>query len=661
MSLVQRWRRWWQIYFGQDATPLESDAPAWVISLVLHLVGLVVLASFTFLLPSSPEHDLVLSKVERLNELPDAYRFSDDLTPQIGALGNASQSQSLAAAPLESELATVSTEVKPLSDFGQELVNVEDPVASAPDVELDRLVRGMATIAETGVAGAVDRITHEILLSLEVSPTLVVWMFDQSGSLRPQREAIASRFDQIYEELGVFEAAANPAFAKHEHKPLLSAVVAYASAIHFLTDSPTDDVGEIKEAVRSVTEDPSGQERVFQAVATSVERYAAFRTRSKEPRKIMIVIFTDEAGDDLDHLERAVDVCRRQEIPVYVVGAPAPFGREEVYVKYIDPDPNFDQSPQWLPVRQGPESVLPERLKLRFAGAEALDEPIDSGFGPYGLTRLCNESDGLYFSVHPGRAHGGRLTPYSTPDMTAYLAQFFDPARMRRYRPDCVPLAEYRRKVAANRACTALVEAARLSWTTPPEETQLVFPVTSEAELASALTLAQRESARVEPRLQQLYDILRQGEADRAGLVEPRWQAGYDLAIGRTLAVKARTQGYNLMLAMAKQGMKFKNDRNDTWVLEAADAIEAGSAIEKQAERAKEYLNRVVTEHGGTPWAWLAERELAIPIGWKWTERYTGVRPSMQQVAGDAGPFVPRDDVARVAPPARPRRAPPAL
>ena len=47
----------------------------------------------------------------------------------------------------------------------------------------------------------------------------------------------------------------------------------------------------------------------------------------------MIVAFTDEAGDDIDALDAAVDVCRKYEMPVYVIGVPAPFGRETAYVK----------------------------------------------------------------------------------------------------------------------------------------------------------------------------------------------------------------------------------------------------------------------------------------------------------------------------------------
>src|SRR5690606_24692988 len=164
-----------------------------------------------------------------------------------------------------------------------------------------------------------DRLTQEFLLSLDERPTLIVWLFDQSGSLERQRAEIANRFGRIYDELGVIEAAGKSAFARHEDKPLLTSVVAFGQNVTFLTPKPTDDIAEIKEAVASITSDDSGIERTFGAVAQSIERYRPLRTQSPR-RNIMIVIFTDEAGDDENELDRTVNLARRLEIPVYCVG-----------------------------------------------------------------------------------------------------------------------------------------------------------------------------------------------------------------------------------------------------------------------------------------------------------------------------------------------------
>ena len=77
------------------------------------------------------------------------------------------------------------------------------------------IIKGSGGVGATGAVGAVDRITHEILLSLDERPTLVAWLFDQSGSLKPERESIAKRFDRIYKELGIIEKSGNSAFKQH--------------------------------------------------------------------------------------------------------------------------------------------------------------------------------------------------------------------------------------------------------------------------------------------------------------------------------------------------------------------------------------------------------------------------------------------------------------
>ena len=53
----------------------------------------------------------------------------------------------------------------------------------------------------------------------------------------------------------------------------------------------------------------------------------------------MFVVVTDERGDDASQLEQSIEGCRKWGIPVYVIGVPAPFGREHTFVKYVDPDP----------------------------------------------------------------------------------------------------------------------------------------------------------------------------------------------------------------------------------------------------------------------------------------------------------------------------------
>ncbi|HTM56405.1 MAG TPA: vWA domain-containing protein [Pirellulales bacterium] len=663
MDIQARWQRW-RALVRSAADAWRIYAPAWLSSLTLHaliftLLMLVAVGDrdpadlLTLILDSNKQDEtepLLESQELVTSEIP---------RPDVGSTGNGNPDAPLTAAPLVAAALVEPAELKVESAGVRETVErvtiQEDlRVATAPRFAETLTIRGAAGAGATGTMGAVDRITQEIMLSLDERRTLVVWFFDQSGSLERQRAEIVRRFDRIYEELGVLEAAGNPAFQKHEAKPLLSAVVAFGEHVSFLTPKPTDDVEEVKAAVTGLKTDESGIERTFQAVHQAASRYKPFRLQ--EPRRnVMFVIFTDEVGDDESELEAAVSICRQHAIPVYCVGVPAPFGRREAYVKYVDPDPKFDQSPQWIPVRQGPESFLPELVNI---GSEFTDEPMDSGFGPYSLTRLCYETGGIYFAVHPSRDERRTLSRHETPLLSARLSHFFDPQVMLNYRPDYGSTKQYKKLLAENKARRALVEAAQTSWITPMERPQLVFPKLNDADLSNRLSQAQHAAAVLEPKIERLYQTLKSGEADRVRLAKPRWQAGYDLSMGRVLAVKVRTEGYNTMLAKAKQGMKFSEADSDTWQLAPANDLGGNAALEKLAEHGRMYLARVVSEHPGTPWALLAEKELKQPFGWTWKEGHTGVNaPKVAANNGNNAPRRPRNDRPNQIP--RPERRPP--
>jgi hypothetical protein len=462
----------------------------------------------------------------------------------------------------------------------------------------------------------------------------------------------------VYKELGIIEESGNEAFKQHGERPLLTSICEFGSSINLLTPKPTHEISEIKAAVRAIGDDPkdTGQENVFQSVGFLADKFRHYRL-SAPRRNVMIVVFTDEAGDDIDALDKTVDICRKYEIPVYVIGVPAPFGRETAYVKWVDPDPKFDQSPQKAPVHQGPESLMPERIMLLFGGRPQDEEQMDSGFGPFGLCRLAYETGGMYFTVHPNREKDKKAEPWETAAMSSYISKFFDERVMRNYRPEYVPARQYLDLLKSNKACASLVEASRMSATTPMENVRLRFPRVDDGQFARDLSNAQREAAKLEPKIEALSAILRQGERDRDKIRTPRWQAGYDLAMGRALAVKVRTEGYNAMLAIAKQGLKFKDEKNDTWELRPTDSITVNSALAKDAADAKAYLNRVLADHKGTPWAVDAEKELKQPLGWEWHERFTDVAGRMAQRENRQN----RPRPERPEPPQKPRRDPPPL
>ena len=132
--------------------------------------------------------------------------------------------------------------------------------------------------------------------------------------------------------------------------------------------------------------------------------------------------------------------------------------------------------------------------------------------------------------------------------------------------------------------------------------------------------------------------------------------------MGRLLAVKVRTEAYNAMLAQAKRGLKFKDPKNNTWQLKPADEISVGSQLKNAGNKAREYLQGVVQDHPGTPWALLAQRELDEPIGWKWEEEFTDLAPARQgNGGGNNNPAPAVNDQKRMLKKPPPKRKPPAL
>lgn len=517
--------------------------------------------------------------------------------------------------------------------------------------------KGLAGIGTANAALAIDRLTKEVLLSLEERPTLVVWLMDQSASLIPQRKEIHDRFDRIYRELGTIQSSG--ALAKSSNEPLLTSIMAFGQSVSVRLDKPTSDVQRLKQAMVAIERDDSGIENVFQCVVSAASNFRKFRRIDRDTsqplRNVMFIVITDEAGDDPQLLEQAVDVCSKIDIPVFVVGVPAPFGQQETFVKWVDPDPGYDQTPGWGRVNQGPETALAQRVRLGFSTDPKYEVPIDSGFGPYALTRLCYETGGIYFAVHADRHRRRAARRRQVKPFSAHLAKFFDEETMRRYRPDYVPLSDYRALVAQNAARQALVKAAQESWIGAMQTPRLEFIVESEAQFAAALTEAQKAAAVLEPRLQRLLAILETGELDREKETQPRWQAGFDLAMGRTLATLARTKTYNAVLAEAKRGLTPTRPNNNTWSLDPADQVEVSRDLQNAAESAQRYLQRVVNEHPDTPWAFLAKRELRRPLGWQWSDSYTPSRAEVARAQQQRN-RLPRDDRARSVP--RPQKRP---
>jgi hypothetical protein len=443
----------------------------------------------------------------------------------------------------------------------------------------------------TSVQDATNHVAAEIFEAVEDRPTLVVWLFDRTASASDSREKAIQQFESIYKKFEGLKTAGHPSLADSKTPRLLSVVGCFGKSVELLTLEPTDSESTLSQAVSSIRDDGSDEEHPFEAIDVALKQYE--KLCRSEKRGMMLVVVSDEAGDDEAMVDQLVPQLRKAAIPVYVVGVAAPLGLNSSLSGSV-------KTESMKPVRQGPESMESEAIDM--GGWMGPENPLDSGFGPFALSRLALETGGRYMAVRQ----------FSS----------YDPKQMAQLAPDYVSRAAYDQLLSSNAARRALVEAAKLPHIDLTHSFDLLFfKQKDEAAMKRQLDKAQQASARLEPKVAPFYKALAAGESDRNKLTGARWQVGYDLAMGRAAAMRSRIEGYNASLAQLKAGKSFPDPNHNTWVLRATNDVKGDSGLEKLAGQARKYLTRVITEHPGTPWAMVANRELAAPLGWEWVSR----------------------------------------
>jgi hypothetical protein len=609
---------------GNGVWEILYDMPAWGISLLVHVAILICLMSITWVIETQREVEIT-STFEPEDIRQEEYVINTEVNEEIGS---------------DSSLNIVGPSMAVAQNSGidnhreeQEKINevIIDPRLQAPtamqapsEAELLESIDLTGTTEHAGgTEGAIDRITQEIAASLNQRKTLVVWLLDESLSMEGRRELVAKRFQGIYKQLGALDIGAEEA--------LRSGIVGYGKEVHLLQSDPTSDLSLLMKAVESIQNDKSGEEQVFSALNMALKTFLPAKRKMRA--NMMMILVTDERGDDYQMLEDTVRRCTREGVKVYCIGNTSVFGREKGYIPTTwEVDGETYQKD--LPADMGPETVAAEGLQLPFwtASARNLDR-MSSGYGPYTLSRVCAETGGVFFVAEDSR---GRK---------------WDSGIMRKYSPDYRPLRDYQRQLSTNSAKSALVNAAKQTVLDGDDipVPQLRFQANNDNVLRQQITEAQKPLATMDYYLQSLHSILEAGERDRDKLDSDRWRASYDLAMGRVLAMRVRAFGYNAMLAEMKAAPKvFEKEGNNQWRLAPSKDVNAGATVRKLHKKAIEYLTRVIDEHPGTPWAFLASVELGDPLGWGWHESKMQIAAAGNSgAAGNRPQFAPEEEARR--------------
>jgi hypothetical protein len=594
---------------------LPRDLPAFGVSVAFHVAILVVLGAMGIAAQAELKSEITSQVVDNTIPSFDKTEIQEIDQPDAPAVVNSigSSAPNFSVTPKEGSSTAA---LAPKTDGDVPMLVTNNNIARPGEIVMPSAmtigqtvsIKGSGAEHVDGVEGAVDRIAMELLNRLANGKTLVVWAFDASGSLVVEREKLAKSIEQVYTHINQLD---KDQIATGD--ALMTMVVGFGQGRKQMLRSPSNDPSAIVSAIREVPLDTTGIESTFQTVAGAAKAWGKYKDGKGQSYQTVVIVVTDEVGDDEDHLETAINTAASAKVPVYVLGSPALFGKIEGRMNYTDP--KTKKTYYNIAVRQGPESVALETIHLPFWYGGDQYENLDAGYGPYALSRLATTTGGIYFITRLGTS---RLS--------------FDPNAMREYRPDWVSTDQYAKNLQRDPIRGAVLMAAQITQQQLPGQPGLTFPPADVPEFKDAMARNQETVARIEYTVNEALVPITGVSKLRDREVSRRWQAHYDLIRGRLLAMKIRCAEYQTACAkMKKDAPKFQNPKSNAWRLVPTEDILSGDKVANVAKETRNLLKRVVSDHPNTPWALLAQRELKDPFGFKWVETYVPPPPPQKE------------------------------
>lgn len=258
---------------------------------------------------------------------------------------------------------------------------------------------------------------------------VVVWMLDQSLSMQLDMKSLAQQLSATLQEIEADKST------NIQHY-----VVAFGDKVSVVQQA-TDNGLRVARAIYNLPPDPSGIENTFQSVEWCIDNlFNAKRWFYGKPRQRLLVVWTDESGDDYLNLERVTQRCLKSHVRVDIIGPSAVLGAQTGYTAYLHP---ADGRTYQLPVHRGPDSSFPQKLSLgywyrgvptgyneSFRGPWPGTSPnwhggsnlasMLSGFSPYALTRLARQTGGRYIIYD----RPGDRAPFRLDEIREYMPDY---------------------------------------------------------------------------------------------------------------------------------------------------------------------------------------------------------------------------------------------
>lgn len=587
------------------------DLPAWAVSFLVHVVILSILGAATF----SREPETVLASIN--SALVSTEGAPDELikidappsdAPRDRTVGdpNAAEGPSSGfgggigtgppsatprvrvASAIGEKTSLPSVQVVPhvsgLSDL---------PAAASIDLGGGGKLSGDVAYETSDVGVALDQLAREILRHLAQHKLTVVWLFDESGSMKDDQRAIRQKFDRVASELKL-NTETGPGKNKKSSDALNHAIVGFGKGLHYELEKPTFDIDEIGRAIDHLRIDDTGIENTMGAIQEVIGHYASL---IRKDRRLLLVLVTDESGDDGGKIEESRQAAVSRGVPIYVIGRQSLFGYERAHLRYIDP---VTKDEYWPTVRRGPETADLEMLQ--WDGLHERWDEQPSGFAPYELARLAKDTGGIYFLL-PSEENlrlRNKEKAYSITTLKEYLPGY----------ESRVNYSERRNMSEFRRTLHEIIVTTR-SFSFPHH-----FPIEPEKMIPAANTAGAQATERlnvllaIQNRLEQMQK-LRDREPDK------RWQAHYDVMLAQIVAYQVKAYEYRACLAEMVRTRPEPSKRPTPQLSIEWDLAHASEPKAPKEETSKKYaeairlLKRVIELHPNTPWADLAKDELS--------------------------------------------------
>lgn len=481
-------------------------------------------------------------------------------------------------------------------------------------------VTGEVGAVVEGYGSAMSRISKELIRIMREEKILVVWLFDESGSMKDDQKEIRDNFNKIYGELGI--AARQEAKTRDRDQTLLTSILSYGATVHVHTPKPTTDLKEVQDAISKIPTDETGLENMCQTVSATIDKYTLMAR--KTDRRLCLVVVTDESGDDGAAVEEVITRAKRVKTPIYILGRESVFGYP--YARQIWRDPVYDL-PHWIRINRGPETAFPEALQ--YDGLHGRWDAFSAGFGPYEQVRIARETGGIFF-VLPGK-EGELGGAGSTADRQF---RFQD---MKEYQPLLLSRRDYDAERSASKFRTSIWKV--IVTLNPHLDKQLnvrelYYPL-KQKEFFEVGSKEVPKAIRAMGLLQVAIGILESIEPLRAQEKSSRWRAAYDLALAQCLAYRVRLFQYCLAMDQhAKKMPELKEKKSNVWNVRRRKEMlppdpeqvkltkVSPEELDKQLKKAEAQYKLVIKEHPGTPWAQRAQYELRQGFGMYFAEGF---------------------------------------